>query len=288
LRVSYAHAIKLNLIDRGTLVKITLAAAVFVLVALPAFAQQSKSKAPMPTKADAQKVAQVISGDKAKLQAYCESKKLYDQMAAAYKKNDTKTADALNNQADALVGKIGPEYEKLMDGLQQVDQNSAEGKEFTSVFAGLDKLCTGPALAQPDAGQPAPAQSSPGQPAPNQPPAKQPTTRPAPNQPAAARPVPSSPPAGQSEMEGPGSARPCAQIREACLQAGFIPNGASMGVGIIVDCIRPIMASGPQRKRAAKPLPPIDPQLVMACKNRNPNFGGGANGPPGGQEGPDQ
>jgi hypothetical protein len=56
-----------------------------------------------------------------------------------------------------------------------------------------------------------------------------------------------------------------------------------MGIGIIVDCIRPIMAGAPQRKRAAKPLPQIDPQLVIACKNRNPNFGGAANAPSGGQ-----
>ena len=44
-------------------------------------------------------------------------------MGAAYKKNDSKTADALNKQADALVSKLGPEYSKMMDGLEQVDQN---------------------------------------------------------------------------------------------------------------------------------------------------------------------
>jgi hypothetical protein len=84
--------------------------------------------------------------------------------------------------------------------------------------------------------------------------------------------------------------RPCAQIREACAQAGFIFNGANMGVGILVDCIRPIMAGTPQRRQAAKPLPEIDPQLVVACKNRNPNFGmgGGAMNPANSMEAPDQ
>jgi hypothetical protein len=57
-----------------------------------------------------------------------------------------------------------------------------------------------------------------------------------------------------------------------------------MGIGILVDCIRPIMAGTPQRRQAAKPLPEIDPQLVVACKNRNPNFGmsGGPMPQPGG------
>jgi hypothetical protein len=264
-------------------VKLKLTAAFFALVAIPAlaFGQQRSppSKAPKPTAADIQNVAQIISGDKAKLQAYCDSKKLYDQMAAAYKKNDSKTADALSKQADALVGKIGPEYSKVMDGLQQIDPNSSEGKEFMSVISGLDKLCAGPASAQPP--QPAPAQAAPAQAAPAQ-------AAPAQAAPAQAAPAEAAPAAPVA------ATRPCAQIREACAQAGFVPNGANMGVGILVDCIRPIMAGTPQRKRATKPLPEIDPQIVVACKNRNPNFGmgGGAGGqstnPSNTMEAPDQ
>ena len=152
-------------------------------------------------------------------------------------------------QADALVSKLGAEYSKMMDGLEQVDPNSSDGKEFMSILSGLDKLCTGPALAQPAQpapDKPAPAQSAPVQPAPT---------------------------------------KPCALIRAACTQAGFVPNGANMGIGIIVDCIRPIIAGTTQRKRATKPLPQIDPEVVVACKNQNPNFGmgGGAKAQPGGQ-----
>ena len=92
--------------------KLKLAAAIFALVAIPtlAFGQQGSPppKVPKPTKADVQKVAEIISSDKAKLQAYCDSKKLYDQMGAAYKRNDSKTADALSKQADAVVSKLGP------------------------------------------------------------------------------------------------------------------------------------------------------------------------------------
>jgi hypothetical protein len=65
---------------------------------------------------------------------------------------------------------------------------------------------------------------------------------------------------------------PCAQIRAACTRAGFVPNGIKMGVGIAVDCIQPIMVGTPQRRQATK-LPPLDPHVVAACKERNPNFG---------------
>jgi hypothetical protein len=249
------------------LVTLKLAAAFFALVAMPALA--FGQKAPKPTTADVQRVVQIISSDKAKSQAYCDSKKLYDQMAEAYKKNDSKTADALSKQADAFVSKLGPEYAKVMNGLQQVDPNSSEGKEFISMISGLDKLCTSTAQAQPpEASEPAPPQPPPAQSAPVQ-------SAPAQSPPAQAAPA-------QAAPDAP--IRPCAQIREACAQAGFIFNGVNMGIGILVDCIRPIMAGNPQRRQAAKPLPEIDPQLVVACKNRNPNFGmGGGAMQPGGQ-----
>ena len=77
----------------------------------------------------------------------------------------------------------------------------------------------------------------------------------------------------QPEPAQPVPWHPCAQVRAACIQAGFVPNGAKMGLGIEVDCIQPIMVGTPQRKQATKPLPPLDPQVVAACKARNPNFG---------------
>jgi N-acetylglucosamine-6-sulfatase len=66
---------------------------------------------------------------------------------------------------------------------------------------------------------------------------------------------------------------PCAQIKAACEQAGFTQGAAGQGVGLQVDCIRPIMQGRPQPRKANKPLPQVDPQLVAACKARNPNFG---------------
>jgi len=84
-------------------------------------------------------------------------------------------------------------------------------------------------------------------------------------QPAQPAPTPAAPPQSSS------NARPCAQIAEACIQAGFVRNGAKTGVGVAVDCIRPIMMGN--AAQGVKPLPKIDPQVVAACKARNPNFG---------------
>lgn len=68
---------------------------------------------------------------------------------------------------------------------------------------------------------------------------------------------------------------PCDQIDAACKRAGFVPKGAKTGAGIIVDCIRPIIAGTPQVAQGTNPLPQIDPQVVAACKQQNPNFGMG-------------
>ena len=55
------------------------------------------------------KIAQAISGDKAKLQAYCEIGKLQEQMEKAEEKNDTKALDALFAKQDSLDRQVGPD-----------------------------------------------------------------------------------------------------------------------------------------------------------------------------------
>ena len=116
------------------------------VLAIPAFAHAQQNdpypNAPKPTKADAQNVVQIVTSDKVKTQAYCDLTKLEDQVKAAEQKNDTKTLEALNRQAESLLDKLGPEYFKLMDGLEEVDPKSSEAKEFMSILSGLDKLCT--------------------------------------------------------------------------------------------------------------------------------------------------
>jgi len=118
------------------LIAIIAVAAISVL----ARAQQS-GPVPKPTKADAQNVVQIITSDKMKTQAYCDLTKLEGQVKAAAEKKDTKTLEALSTQADALIDKLGPEYYKLMDGLEQVDPKSSEAKEFMSILSELDTRC---------------------------------------------------------------------------------------------------------------------------------------------------
>jgi hypothetical protein len=72
--------------------------------------------------------------------------------------------------------------------------------------------------------------------------------QPAPPTPAApAQPAPVQPAPVQPTPKRGGA---CAQIAAACKQAGFVPQGAKSGAGIVVDCIRPIMVGTPQGVRA--------------------------------------
>jgi hypothetical protein len=120
--------------------KLKLVAAISAL-AIPALAH-AQPNVPKPTKADAQNVVQIITSDKVKTQAYCALKKLENEVKAAAQKNDA-ALEALSKQAESLVAnKLGPEYFKLMDGLEQVDSNSSEAKEFMSILSELDKSCT--------------------------------------------------------------------------------------------------------------------------------------------------
>ena len=124
--------------------KLKLVAAISAL-AIPALAHAQQSgpqlHVPKPTKADAQNVVQIITSDKVKTQAYCDLTEL-DGQVKAVQQNDTKTVETLTKQAEALIDKLGPEYFKLMDELEQVDLKSSEAKEFMSILSELDKRCT--------------------------------------------------------------------------------------------------------------------------------------------------
>jgi len=124
--------------------KLKLIAAISALATISALAHAQQGgtppSVPKPTKADVQKVVQTITSDKEKALVYCDLSKTYDQMQDP--KLDSKTLEALDKQADALVDKLGPEYSKMADGMDQVDLTSSEGKEFLSILSGLNKLCT--------------------------------------------------------------------------------------------------------------------------------------------------
>ena len=119
--------------------KLKLLAALLVL--LPLSAQAQPKNAPKATKAEAQKVVKLISGDQAKLKAYCEMGKLSDEAQAAEEKKDTKMVEELSKKIEALGGQLGPEYAAFMDGLDGVDPNSQAAKDIDAEMEKLDKLC---------------------------------------------------------------------------------------------------------------------------------------------------
>jgi hypothetical protein len=66
---------------------------------------------------------------------------------------------------------------------------------------------------------------------------------------------------------------PCLKIKQVCEEAGFRQNALTEGIGLQVDCIRPIIEGTKQRQAAVKPLPIVDAAVVAACKAKNPKFG---------------
>jgi hypothetical protein len=108
----------------------------------PAFAQSHEPDNPTPpTIEDVQKLVQTIRGDKAKLKAYCELGDLYEQLEKAQEKNDTKEFDVLGAKIDSLEQQVAPDYRQIMDGLGEVDPNSAEGQKLNAVFEQLQEQC---------------------------------------------------------------------------------------------------------------------------------------------------
>jgi hypothetical protein len=115
--------------------KLKLAIAAALLAATPALAQ-----APKPTKAQVQEVVQAISADKTKMDTYCRLSKLQQQMATLDEKKDAKKMAALSKQAIAEM-KMLPGYERMMNGLEQVTENSPEFKDVAAAMRTLDAKC---------------------------------------------------------------------------------------------------------------------------------------------------
>jgi hypothetical protein len=114
--------------------------AILLLAAVPVYAQAQN---PRVTTADAHKVVAIISGDKAKIQTYCEIQKLSEQIEQAYEKKDNEMADELSQKMDKLEETLGREYVALMDAIQDIDPEKDKlAAEITSAFEALDRLCT--------------------------------------------------------------------------------------------------------------------------------------------------
>lgn len=118
------------------------AIAIFSITTGASFAQDEPgNQAPKPTLADVQHLAEVITGDKSKIRAYCELGGIHDQMREALDNQDAKAIDALIAKADALGQQLGREYDKVIEGLELIDLSSAEGQEIAEVFKTLQERC---------------------------------------------------------------------------------------------------------------------------------------------------
>jgi len=106
--------------------------------AKPAKPAKGAPAAPVTTVAATVKT---ISGDKAKIQTYCDIGKLGRQIEDAEQKKDMNKIDELNKKMAEMATKLGPQYAALLTRLEEVDPDSQEALEIGSAFETLDKLC---------------------------------------------------------------------------------------------------------------------------------------------------
>jgi hypothetical protein len=114
--------------------------AILIISRAPLYAQGEQPNI-AKLKADAQKVVSIISGDKAKTQTYCQINNLGEQIGEANEDQDNKKAQALSQKVIELEKNLGPEYVALVNGLKDVDPNSPEGAEISSILETLDDSC---------------------------------------------------------------------------------------------------------------------------------------------------
>jgi hypothetical protein len=125
---------------RGRDMKRPLIVAISLIFAAPLHAQDQQPDT-AKLKAEAQRVISIVKGDDAKIQAYCEIDVRGDQINEAEQKKDDKQAKALSQQVTELKKKLGPEFSALVNDLGNVDPNSPEGREISSILAPLGKSC---------------------------------------------------------------------------------------------------------------------------------------------------
>jgi hypothetical protein len=115
---------------------------IFSITAGAVFAQDGPgNQAPKARLPGVQHLAGMITSDNSKLRAYCELGGIHDQMQQALEDQDVNAIDALIAKADALEQQLGPEYDEVIEGLEQIDFNTPEGQEIAGEFKGLQEKC---------------------------------------------------------------------------------------------------------------------------------------------------
>jgi hypothetical protein len=116
--------------------------AIFAVTTVAAVVQdEPTNQTPKITLADVQHLAEMIRSDQSKLRAYCELGKLHDEIQQAVEQKDADAIDALTAKIDAFEQQLGPEYDKVLDGLDKIDLNSDEGQQIADVFKTLQEKC---------------------------------------------------------------------------------------------------------------------------------------------------
>ena len=122
--------------------KTLISVAILVAATLGAGAEgEPADQPPKPTLTDVRHLADEIAGDKSKLESYCSLGKLHDEMQQAVENNDLHAIDALTERINTLEQTLGPEYDRVIDGLDQIDLNTAEGQHLADVFKSLQDKC---------------------------------------------------------------------------------------------------------------------------------------------------
>ena len=122
--------------------KALMGVAIFAVTTVATVAQdEPTSQTPKITLADVQHLAEMISSDQSKLRAYCELGKLHDETQQAVEQQDADLIAALTAKIDAFEQQLGPDYDKVLEGLDQIDLSSDDGQQIADVFKTLQEKC---------------------------------------------------------------------------------------------------------------------------------------------------
>jgi hypothetical protein len=112
---------------------------ILIFSTAPLYAQRQQQNV-AKLKADARNLVGIIGGDKAKTQTYCQILDLGRQINQAVREKDQKKAKALSQKLGQL-GKQLPEFILLSHIIEQVDLNSANGREIALIIQSLNQSC---------------------------------------------------------------------------------------------------------------------------------------------------
>jgi ABC-type transporter Mla subunit MlaD len=92
-------------------------------------------------KAYAQNSVKIISGDKQRIEAFCELNDLTNQLDQAVEEKDTRKAEELSEKGEELLRKLGPEFAALAAGINSVNLSSQDAREIGSIIGNLNEYC---------------------------------------------------------------------------------------------------------------------------------------------------